>query len=979
MKGPKSFLYRLPRLFPLLLVGLMGCGQELPDIANMGPAQLGGLSMSDFAAKSNADKAALRERWNGENGLLQKASTNIDDYYAGKDCEKISNAEAKAACIEMAALQSPFNFNFKTLGALDNIPPRCAGANWDSQKEAKLAELKETPANKTVTNLFDNKVDSKMATMEAADKDFEFFSEGENRDAYEEMKSAEGFVKSHDKKAKAKDSLVQQKASEMAALGDVTPSAFIENNTGKFSSYLELETRVAELSAAKTEYNKDVHADIDEQITSFEAQMTDAMAGVDADQFKANLPKVRNKIKYDQLMDMKKGYEEKRDHHKTQISDKLAAVKPKVKAIGAAFDKNKSGFDRGLSSVLNADLVKVSEPFTMEDLSSSVGRYGAAMSSAEAAKNEAKSNYDTAMDKQEKYAQKLDNDAQSVIDDKCANPNPKDILGKYYGQEEFNCDSSNKTQAANNQKKYNQIRHDINNNKRLMYMLMRVAAIEEIKQHKKALEDIPVEVARKAYVDAARKDNNALILPPGTKSALKKVKEKYQKLEYIKDQLNGLVGTDKKGDDGRQILDGTILHYNHDKFGSMQKRAMLAIEEYQKIDIDGDMKGLEKNGFKLEDRQKDILKYGGDLDNTKAFITNLKQFDPTKDESRAEILKQMHQIQDKISAIEDKQQGEMQAIMTQMICGQDNRLPQVNKVHPKPDQSCRNEQATSDDFVNFLRGEEAEAEGGKAPLLERVEEVTGFSFNPQQSFDFVKGTMVDFDSTAVDDEDNKNAHSRFGKYQHMYQGMQDLYKDSEKKDLFNKFNKQQKDALAFFGDYKELHNLHAAEDGLKGRFLTPIGKLGSDMKLGPQYQGEHGFGVFGQWMKDVCGGQTCSMDSVFNSAYIVGGGDQLAQQMLKMAGIPSKYYMKDGKIQFGEVLMQVLQDRMASLEGLEAMVTKAGAEGGCSNEDFDEDEHGQIKKSLGDKGDDPLSSNRGRIKEYQDAIEKHNESGGKAE
>lgn len=121
---------------------------------------------------------------------------------------------------------------------------------------------------------------------------------------------------------------------------------------------------------------------------------------------------------------------------------------------------------------------------------------------------------------------------------------------------------------------------DFQQNAKLIGMILNMKGYAEIRKHEAGLKEIPVAVARNAFLNAYDDPSKDIILPPNSKEALGEVKKKYEKLQALKDQLANLTFDDLGVEDRREA-------------------ALSALDEYEAIDVADDLDNLVSNG--LED------------------------------------------------------------------------------------------------------------------------------------------------------------------------------------------------------------------------------------------------------------------------------------------------------------------------------------------------------------------------------------------
>lgn len=511
------------------------------------------------------------------------------------------------------------------------------------------------------------------------------------------------------------------------------------------------------------------------------------------------------------------------------------------------------------------------------------------------------------------------------------------------GKKQLKCNAENKDtteqNATDDQNHYNQIVADLENNAHLTKILMRLASNQEIKNHQKALESIPVGIARESFVNAAGMDNSKLIVPPGSKEILKKIKEKYQALQEVKERLEGLKLLHDKGD-GKGSWTNYINPFRawdkyDDSFALRKKEAIEAIKEYDEISLKKEVDQLKKNKFSFKSADSEDLLVSGKLDNTKNYIEALTKIEkPESVANGADFIKSSEnyakKLDKRIKDLEDKQMKDMEQMVAQMFCSSGNKAAYAAGAS-KEGRRCQDDNiVASGDVINFLKG--ADDEGydtkEKGKLSDRLEEVTGFTFDPDMTFDFIKSTTADFDdrnmfkkySTELlnDSKDlvglkmNKHLGARYSQYKNMFENMKSNYS--------NQLGPKVKEAMAFFDDYDELYKHNMDKNGFDENFTNPIDDLSDKLKIGDEFQGGHGHGVFSNWMKGVCSGQgasDCNMKNIFLSAERLGKGGEVLDQLTSMLGLSlsdKRFRDEDGNLKMGKDFMDVLKKRLKGIE-----------------------------------------------------------------
>lgn len=538
----------------------------------------------------------------------------------------------------------------------------------------------------------------------------------------------------------------------------------------------------------------------------------------------------------------------------------------------------------------------------------------------------------------------------TCIDDK--NKRKKSLLKDYMllGKKQLLCDPSKKKtsleRASDDQNHYNQIVADLENNAHLVRILMRIGSNEEIENHKKALKSIPVGIARDAFVNAAGMDKSKLIIPPGSKEVLEKIKEKYRALKDVQERLSGLklLHNKGKGQSGwSKINPFTAWGDYSNNFEQSKKEAIEAIEKYDEIGLDEEMKHLKKNNFKFENEDTASTISNGKLSDTKTYLSSLRKI---KKEGRGTEMfigdaeEYQKKLDKKIKDIEKNQLRDMEKMVAQMFCGSGNTDAYVSGANRSGSKCSNPDIASSGDVLNYLKGSDNEGfeDSEKGKLSERLEEVTGFTFDPDMTFDLIKTTTVDFDdrnyftkysnklANSVGQGDNfKN--QRYSQFKDMFENLRSNYKD--------KLGPKVKDAMSFFDGYDDLQKMNIDKNSFDQNFSDPIEVLADKLKIGDEYQGGHGHGVFQEWKNDLCQGQTssdCNMKTLFQSANRLGKTPKMIEQISSMLGLNLKELgvsLLGGEYDMSK-LMEVLKKRLAGIN--DARLLLKSQSDGCTDD-----------------------------------------------
>ncbi|MBL6991201.1 MAG: hypothetical protein ISR65_15560 [Bacteriovoracaceae bacterium] len=407
--------------------------------------------------------------------------------------------------------------------------------------------------------------------------------------------------------------------------------------------------------------------------------------------------------------------------------------------------------------------------------------------------------------------------------------------------------------------KFKALMEDLKNMARLNTMLLKAHMAEELKIHQNALEEIPVGVAKKLFIDThnARHfrdkiDSTHIILPPGADVALRKTKAKYKKLQKLISELQTLQraqGQDRSdnADLGREFL---------------KKRIHRALTEYNEIKLDKDIKQLKKQGFQfskvdgreVEDVLKDPLKSVDSLVMTPKWLVSEEV--TGKKVSAAKLQNQITSLQ--------------KTLNTQYQSFEDEIFKQSGHA------------GVGKGFFS----------SSSNVLLQKVRIKTGWPFSPEQKFNLVKGII-----------DAKPMSEKQSVYRELF--------DRLKRSNIPGGGKASQ-AARFFDNQQRLKTL-TGHEYLQKQFLDKMDDLEKGIKDKDS--------TFTRWKKELCSGVertislgSCDISDIYKSFNAVGKGHDVIKDMAKMLGIDLGGVKNIHGLYASGNFNQYLKDNLANIE-----------------------------------------------------------------
>jgi hypothetical protein len=247
--------------------------------------------------------------------------------------------------------------------------------------------------------------------------------------------------------------------------------------------------------------------------------------------------------------------------------------------------------------------------------------------------------------------------------------------------------------------KYKQALKDFNHHAQMTGMLLNLQAFLDIQKHEQGFKEIPVGVARKAFLDAYPEPGKDIILPNDTKKSLDAIKEKHMKLMELKQALS------------------RIRNARNDVIEKRRDEAKDLLDEYRSLKVDDELEQLVEEGGLHKDYLNSEIK--GDLASVEKFLDFQVANDAGAD-GRTIVANRNADVLAEIAALEDYTHKQYDALMTEVY----NQSGNI-----KLDDSGKNVYVK--EFFDKSREE----------LMEKSIEATGWSFDMEMKFDLMANVI----------------------------------------------------------------------------------------------------------------------------------------------------------------------------------------------------------------------------------------------
>ncbi|MGB0454321.1 MAG: hypothetical protein ACPGJV_11475 [Bacteriovoracaceae bacterium] len=305
----------------------------------------------------------------------------------------------------------------------------------------------------------------------------------------------------------------------------------------------------------------------------------------------------------------------------------------------------------------------------------------------------------------------------------------------------FKCEDDSESDSSD-VIRFKQALNDLHNRSKLAGVLLNLNAYREIQQHEEALKEIPVDLARNAFLKAYKDKTKKVVLPKGSKKHLEKIKSKYEKLQALKKAVDAL-----KSKDSRKVK-------------VRKKLALDALKNYEKEDINKNIEKLVEMNLPKK-HQESIAKQS--MSEVKAYIESIESLENNENSTLARGAQEQRDLDIEERLLEEvrKQEANFNSLVGDLM-----------------KYSGNGEVAQSaDEFFNPENGD----------LLEQSIEVTGWEFSPEMKYNLIKHSI---DAEPKVDEQAVFAHlQEFSKdHENKYRDALNLFKDYKALEEFKKDN-----------------------------------------------------------------------------------------------------------------------------------------------------------------------------------------------